>query len=189
MDVPKVLYHAFRGSLVGDTLLPLNELPKHEATAHLYRAAHQKYNDRPELLSAPITGLDCWWGDVVFLCAIHPGEVFDEVGRAVEERDASQMGRFLDHRRQWKFIEIPVQELSPDRMVAYFCVGPTPREGHFHAFCEQNWPLYTVFSQFTRDQYREHVLRCRSSLKYWMGLPHILHRGPLSIAGKQPLQV
>ena len=67
------VYHMIPPLMRGNVLYPLNQLK--EVYPELYKEQVEKYNGREWVRKGQILPLNCMWGDVLHLSAVHPAEI------------------------------------------------------------------------------------------------------------------
>lgn len=75
------VYHQVPKEMIGDTLVPLNELE--DISPKLHSDNLKKYEGRESVTQIIVHSLTCIWNDVLFLTAVPPAEwrrTFDTVG-------------------------------------------------------------------------------------------------------------
>ncbi len=176
----QIVYHAFRGQLIGDTLVPLSMLRHRYSLRPLYEQQLEKYIGREQLLDVCIPSLDCTWKEVLFLSAIPPSEVLDQVANAIQEVNHLVTEGFTTFRASWQSLSLHLSNLDPSCLAVYFPKQGYPKEHDFLPFSQDLWDRLTNFPAWTKQYYRT-ILREGQTPLYWNGLPHILYKGEIAI--------
>ncbi|WP_433162960.1 hypothetical protein [Kribbella sp. CA-247076] len=168
--MPTLLYRAAIHDLRGTEILPLNLL--REQHPDLYEREAGKYSQRPETMDQPVHPLGCRWNDVVFLSPVHPAPIFDAL------RESGRIGPgALD------FWTVDAELLEPDRT----CILLKRYDPEFRPQPASDYLPYspatvaTLSTPSDRALTRLRTLNATEPLFPWADIPHILHRGPLSI--------
>jgi hypothetical protein len=167
------VYHLVPKQVHGNRLYPLNRL--REVAPAIAARALQKYEGREALLKRVVPPLNCLWNDVLMFCPVHPRhimETFREEGYDVPPK---------------RWYEIPLSRLEPACTAVYFSGIGSP--GDF-SLDDQAFAILSdvEFEPLTRlpDTLREHIQMARSEKRtpfMFVGVPHILCRGTLSLDG------
>jgi hypothetical protein len=168
------VYHLKPRTMIGDELYPLNELKRHHP--ELYGQHLQKYRGRHEAIERYIPLLDCFWNDVIFFTSVHP--------QAIKSGHVAAGKQWKP--QQWFVVDPGAASFSSDNSVVYHPDMTQPK-GDMRLMPQQFAPfvvneLETIYElpDATQQYYREASER-NESIFAWRGLPHILHRGSVSI--------
>jgi hypothetical protein len=167
------VYHLVPKQMEGHRLYPLNRL--REVAPDLVRTASKKYAGRESVLARRIPPLNCMWPDVLMFCPVHPRhimETFRQEGYEVPPK---------------RWFEVPLSRLEPENTAVFFSkIRPygddTLAASDFALLADVD------FEPLTRlpDTLREHIQMARSEKRtplLFVGIPHILYRGTLSLDG------
>ena len=156
------LYHHVPDEMQGSVLYPLERLKVRDPA--LWARHVEKYKDRSGLLKSRIPILDCLWGEVLFFSPVHPQKICNALRKAGINKTI-------------RCFEVPARLLCRNSAVML----PTLEDGRIfvsYAACSVN--RYTEIPQHTIDYYRS----CGGEMPLlYHGVPQILHRGTLNIAG------
>lgn len=167
------VYHLVPKQLHGKTLYPLNRLSKIAPT--LAATYAKKYLGREAILERHIPPLNCLWNDVLMFCPVHPRDIvqtFREEGYSIKPR---------------RWFEIPLSRFEMRHTAVYFSkLRPFNNfEQDDDDFVSLSQVEFNSLTQIT-DALREHIQITRSENRtplMFMGLPHILYKGSLSLDG------
>jgi len=159
------LYHAVPRQMKGAVIYPRNQL--REVDPELYEEYSRKYADRERLMQERITPLNCLWGDVVFLTAVHPAvfrKAFESTGyvRSRPFRSFEFNASDLDHSQ--------ITVLS--RMEVNIPTAYKP-------FSLDKFEEYSTIPQATFDYWREQKAKGAERPFLYLHIPHILYKGTL----------
>jgi hypothetical protein len=133
------LYHGVHPHMVGDVIMPLNDMK--DAHPELYKEYAKKYDYewRGNLMEKRIEPLNCLWNDVVFLLPVHPAEI----------RDAR---RSLGLRwNTTKFFVVPSEILQPELAAIYSYEGRWQNEQQYTPYTEEGLRAHSTLSERTVD--------------------------------------
>lgn len=171
--VQGTLFHLLPKHPRGDQLLPLKRL--RSAAPDLYASHIAKYRGRMSDLDDPVTPLACTWGDVVFLSPVHPGSLFDALGRSGHR--VSRAEPAIIHAR----------DLDPAQCVIRLMRHG--RDGHFPEPVDQHdyLPFTTAALRAVERVTVAAIARLEALAPGdpwlpWVDVPHVLHRGPIPLA-------
>lgn len=176
------VYHLVPRTMIGDMLHPLNELKRHHP--ELYERYIQKYRGRDAAIERRIPLLDCFWNDVVFFTSVHP--------QAIKSGHIAAGKRWEPH--QLFTVDPNTANFDSNNSVIYY-PDMTRSRGDMTLWSEQFSPfditeLKIIYElpEATRNYYRE-AAELNEPIFAWRGLPHILHRGSVSIKGAEILTI
>jgi hypothetical protein len=158
------LYHICPPTMVGHEIVPLRQLKK--LNKKLHDVAIAKYAEREKVAHTPIVALDCSWGDVVFLSAIHP----TLLRRKLEENGV--------RKAPGRCFKIDPKALDPER--ACVLTWGDGYEEQYHAFSPGEVEFYQEIPHATLRYYREECWEGRVPLMFGY-VPHIVYRGSINI--------
>lgn len=167
----KYLYHMVPGDMVGSTLHPLNDL--REINPDLYLSKAMKYSKRPEVMKQFIPTLECLWNDVLHFSAIDPVElkkVLVEAGR-----EATEM----------KFYQVDPDLLDPEKTT--ICLfrrefqNDRMNTKNFSDYDTSKIKEHSELPEDVKEYYKKMYEQGEKPLLF-LGIPHILHKGPLDIS-------
>ena len=168
-----MLYHRKSPHFRGSVLYPLNEL--REVAVDLYEQHHAKYAGREEILRQRVPPLNCLWNDVVHFSPVHPARV----------ADLARAEGLVWHEAEWFEIDPIAAGFTPAN-TAVFRYADTRVEGsipdeEFEPFDIARLPRMADVPASTREYYRS-VPPGTSRYFVFVGVPHVLHRGPVNVA-------
>lgn len=166
------LYHLLPSTLRGTHLLPLSDL--RDSFPDLYDRHAAKYHGREQVLAEPIPALGCTWADVVFFSPLHSRPLFDALRRSGHDGGTVEPAR------------IDASALDPDRCVIrlmrHGSTGHHPDPADEHDYLPFTTAGLRAVSRVTVDAItRLEQLKPGDPWLPWVDVPHILHRGPVSI--------
>ncbi len=166
-----MLYHIKPTHLVGDIIYPLQELKA--LYPDIYTKQMQKYQGREWVPENRIPMLNCTWADVVFLTAVHPATITAAL-KACGDREERHFDAFA----------FEPSNLDQSRLAVYEFAPPEERvSGWYRAFEVSALAEYNVISERITKAYYTKAISAGQRPFLFAGIPHILHRGQLSIAG------
>jgi hypothetical protein len=171
------IWHRRTNKFTGETIYPLNQL--RELHPELAMHAQQKYVGREFLLEKRIEPLNCLWNDVIHLSPMHPQKAYAklrELGMSIPETN---------------FFEIPVASLDPRNAILLKTHNrPTPviDATDFLEFNIKNLEQQTEFPQVTLEHYKDFLAKGRSPFVF-VGIVHVLYRGPISVVGVNIIKI
>lgn len=165
------LYHRKRPDMKGDIIYPLNDLKN--IYPELYNIKAQKYIGRERVMEQRIPTLDnCLWNDVVNLTAVHPSEI---------QKALVDAGENYGKMEWW---QIDPDDLDPTLTTVYLyrhdVVVDRMQADNFTKYDPNDLDKYSHLTQMTRDYYKEQSAKGIGPLLFH-GVPHILHKGPISV--------
>jgi hypothetical protein len=168
------LYHRRPMNLRGNILYPLNRLKHFDGDA--YEQHRAKYNGREALLEQRIPPLDCFWNDVLHLSPVHPGRVA-ELARGWGlgwcetewfEFDPRALKFSAADTAVFRYTDTSISTVLPAEQFERFDV---------EKLCEMS-----EIPDRTREYYAS-MSRGDGRYLIFVGVPHVLHKGSLSVAG------
>ena len=167
------LYHRKPPDFRGDTLYPLNAL--RDVATDLYERQRAKYAGREEILRQRVPPLDCLWNDVLHFSPVHPGRV----------AELALAQGVVWHTAEWFEIDRIAAACTASN-TAVFRYNDTRLEGsipddEFEPFDIERLGGMTDVPASTRGYYRS-VAPGSDRYFIFVGVPHILHRGPVHVA-------
>ena len=167
------LYHRKSPDFRGNVLYPLNAL--RAVAVDLYERQRSKYVGREEILRQRVPLLNCLWNDVLHFSPVHPARVA-ELARAEG---------LVWHEAQWFQIDAVAAGFTPAN-TAVFRYADTRLEGpigdeEFEPFDIERLARMSELPASTREYYRS-VAPGSSRYFIFVGVPHVLHRGPVDVA-------
>lgn len=160
------LYHMVPKNLSGNRLVPLNQMK--ESLPKIYEREARKYRGRESLMDYKIPLLDCLWNDVLFLFALNPQEIVDNI------RKCGGSQKF-----NLSCFEIDPRQIDANKTVCY-TLDPDSKERNYERFHPDHVGKYNVLPEMTRKYYQEQLSQGKPPLLFH-GIPHILYRGELFI--------
>jgi len=167
----KYLYHMVPSDMRGNILHPLNALE--EIHPDLYLSKSMKYAERPEVMKQFIPTLECLWNDVLHFSPIDPVELKKALVAA--GRDPEEM----------KFYQVDPDLLDPEKTT--ICLFR--REFKNDRMNPKNFTDYDTskINEHSKlpDDVKEYYAKMYGQGKkalLFLGIPHILHKGPVDIS-------
>lgn len=173
------LYHMVPPNIVGNHLLPLNQL--RGVNLSIYEDSAQKYTWRKHLMEEKIPTLDCLWNDVIFLTAVHPDDLVQALWEA---------GR--QYRFPTGFFQIDLAMLEPHLLTVYLFSRADSNTRKYVSLKPEDVSKYAIVPETTKIYFKEEISAGRHPLLF-RNIPHILYKGPICIDGlpivhpKQPI--
>lgn len=173
MSTEKFIYHLVPKQMTGDTLYPLNQL--REMLPDVAAVYTPKYEGREEVMERIVPPLNCLWNDVLMFSAVHP---------QIIKQQFAEEGIKLGTMRSF---QIPINRLDADCTAVYLFHQLRPYGNHQDDNTQFVMLSDIPFEPLTRTPHllREHIRMARSEERrpfMFMGVPHILYKGTLSIA-------
>ena len=170
---PARLYHRRSPDFRGSVLYPLNAL--REVAPELYERQRAKYAGREAILRQRVPPLNCLWNDVLHFSPVHPARV----------AALARAHHLVWHEAEWFEID-PVHAGFTSANTAVFRYADTRSEGsipdeEFEPFETERLDVMTELPASTRDYYRS-VPPGSGRYFIFVGVPHVLHRGPVDVA-------
>lgn len=165
------LYHMVPADMQGTVLHPLNSLK--DKNPELYLSKAEKYKDREHVMEQFIPTLECAWNDVLHFSAINPQELKQALVEAGMEP------------REMKFYQIDPSLLDPEQTTIYLYQEKASADKmnpkNFAEYNPDTLGEHSVLSQMTKDYYKEKFSKGERPLLF-VGVPHILHKGPIDVS-------
>lgn len=167
------LYHIVRKDLFGKTLYPLNQLKN--VNPDLYIEHNSKYANRKHITELYIPQLQCYWGDVIHLSAVHPNTVIQKLHEAGSTKQYS-----------YPYFEIDPHQLDPSSTVVY---PNNPRENpnqltekDFVPYDPEDIRKWAYIPEETFEYYKSQIMANKDPLLF-LFVPHILYKGTIDVSG------
>ncbi|WP_298973067.1 hypothetical protein [uncultured Roseobacter sp.] len=171
-----VVYHMCPPNLRGNLLLPLDALRKEHPD--LYAAKMAKYRGRETIPTRPLPELKCRWCDCVQFSTVHPEAIRDAMLRAGHS--------WPDNGRRFFGVSVDEAGFSAGNTVIwrYEDAGPAAdiaaAKSDIVPYSPGCVAELDALHHRTEKYFQEmHALGCRPLL--FVGVPHLLHRGPVSL--------
>lgn len=167
------IYHIVRGDFKGDTLYPLNVLKdKHP---DLHEAHAKKYEHRKHITELFIPQLDCYWGDVVHMSAVHPQDL-------VKALAATGLAG-----KRYSYFEIDPATLDPKKTVIYVNKVKENMRGQltkddFRPFDAVRVRVWGYIPKETIAYWKKKITECKEPLLF-LFVPHVLYKGNIDVSG------
>lgn len=167
------LYHIVRGGFKGDTLYPLNVLKNQHPD--LYAKHSKKYEHRKHITELFIPQLDCYWGDVVHMSAVHPQDLVKAL---------AAVG--LNGKR-YSYFEIDPTTLDPKKTVVYLNKEKENKGRHltaddFRPFDAARVAEWGYIPKETIEYWKKKIAEGAEPLLF-LFVPHILYKGSIDVSG------
>lgn len=168
------LYHMVPNDMTGDIIYPLNTLKEiKEIPPELYQSKLEKYANRRQITEQFIPTLKCAWNDVVHLTAINPVKLKE----ALVEAGMNP--------REMKFYQVDPDLLDPDITTIYLYQEHDEKESmhpdNFSNYNPEAIARHSILPDATKAYYREKYQNGEKPLMF-VGVPHILHKGPIDVS-------
>lgn len=168
----KYLYHMVPKDLRGNVLHPLNDLQN--IHPDLYLAKVTKYQGRESVMEKIIPTLECKWNDVLFFSPVDPKELKDALVEAGMEP------------REMSFYQIDPELLDPSKTTIYLFNRDLPPEQidtlvNYTEYNPKDLEKHSKIPEKTKLYFLEEFKKNKRPLMF-IGIPHILHKGPLDIS-------
>lgn len=151
-----------------DIIYPLNQLE--DIDPDIYAKEKEKYATRKKVMDQFVHTLECKWNDVVHLSPIHPSEI----KKALEAAKLPYTER--------KFYQIDPELLDPAKTTIYlYHEGPSEPE-HYMPFDHKRLVQYTNVPDETKKHYGISKKIGEEDPALFVGVPHILHKGPIDMS-------
>lgn len=168
------LYHAAPNDLKDAELYPLNILK--EKHPDLYSLKSAKYNDRKDVAQQSIPILDCFWGDVIFMTAVHPQTLMEAYKKAGGEINRSA-----------RFFQIDVELLQKENIAVAIYSGKGD-EKIYESYDKNHIKEYSTIPDRTVEYFTEQLQQNNLPL-YYAYIPHILYKGTIDTADLPVVEV
>ena len=170
---PAPLYHRKSPDFRGDVLYPLNAL--REVAFDLFERQRAKYAGREEILRQRVPPLDCLWNDVLHFSPVHPARV----------AELARSHGLVWREAEWFEIDPVAAGFTPANTTVFryadtHLEGSIPDE-EFETFDIEQLARMSDLPASTREYYRS-VEPGSSRYFIFVGVPHVLHRGPVDVA-------
>jgi hypothetical protein len=168
-NIPKeekqYLYHKVPKEMDGETLYPLSVLK--EKNPELYAAMIEKYKGREEVMQKPVVSLEpATWTDVIHLSAVHP----EELKKALLEA-----GMESEKLEGMEFYQIDPDLLEKEQTTVFL---QTPDSEEFTEYDSTNLVTHSSIPEYTKKYYKNKLQGGETPL-FFLGVPHILHKGTI----------
>lgn len=169
----KYLYHKVPDDLKGNIIYPLNELKNIHPDLYLYKA--EKYKGREEVMNLIIEGLECKWNDVLFMTAVNPKELKEELIKAGM------------HPKEFKFFQIDPEKLDLSKTKVFLFKEGTSKKkplmdkDEYADFKLEDLEKHSIIPEKTKDYFKNQYENKNHPLMFAF-IPHILHKGPIDIS-------
>lgn len=161
------LYHRVPHNMSGTILYPLNTLK--EIKPEVYRDEVEKYAGRGHLLKTKVPILNCLWNDVVFLTAVTPNELMQNLREGGFEEEIISC------------FKIPVEAVLGASCVAFIYQrnkGVISDDVDYEAFDSARMQTYREVPSETISHYKERHAEGNRPL-FFHYVPHILYKGSI----------
>lgn len=167
------IYHLVPKQMTGTVLYPLNQL--REVLPDTAAVYDQKYAGREELMERTIPPLNCLWNDVLMFSPVHPRYI-----KQLFKEEGIKLPLF-------RWFEIPLGKLNLSYTAVYLFHQLRPYGDHNDEDTDFVMLSDIPFEPLTHppELLREHIQMAQSEGRRpfpFMGIPHILYKGTLSIA-------
>ena len=163
------IYHGVPESMAGYELMPLNLM--RQTLPDLYARYAAKYTGREEIMQRRIPLLDCLWNDVIQFLPLHPRTVFE----------LQQELGLIPEVPPYKFFEIDLAALDPNKTVVYFKTAPGEENISIKWLHDVDFASLQTIPAATRAYYETLVGTGELPFNYQF-IPHILYAGTVDIS-------
>lgn len=164
------VYHGVPEQMVGNKLIPLNDMP--DFMAEIRDVHLSKYQGREEVLERRIPLLDCLWNDVVQFLPLHPRKVFEL---------QVQMG-LIPEVPPYRFFEINVETLDSTKTVVFFKHAPGDESSSVKWLNDVKLESLQEIPQATIDYYQTLVGTDELPFNYQF-VPHVVSKDTIDVSG------
>ncbi len=175
MEQPKqFLYHRVPEKMVGEELVPLNAM--RDTNPALYAAMAKKYEGREHIMHKPVVSLEgTTWTDVIHMAAVDPKELKQALLEAgVDPKQLEKM----------QFYQIDPELLDPKQTTIFLKEYDSEKEDFKESFVDydpKRLAEHAHISDATKQYYKDKIKANEKPL-YFLGVPHILHKGTIQIS-------
>lgn len=169
------IYHLKPRNLLGDTLMPLNQLK--DTFPELYEEKIVKYNGREHLLTRTIPILDCLWNDVVFFSPVPP--------EAIKAAFINIVGQW----RETEWLCVDTDDYNITNQNAVFKYPDMTREKGDFTIREQDYAPFDPDKLTTMREIPQHTLdyyaeahAAGERILVWHGIPQILYKESINVS-------
>lgn len=182
------LYHRVPDDMRGDALYPLHELRgSHPELHERYLGKYQDMKGRPggqeraELPWSRVPGLDCLWGDTVFLLPHHPREIKDAYEKILEREFPKQYRRYY---------AIDTRQLDSERCVLFLHRRGVPHDdpANWLPFDPETIARFAPLPEDTMEEYRR-AAAGKPKFRVFTFTHHVLHRGSIGIRDSEIVEI
>lgn len=175
------LFHLCPLEIVGDALYPLNEIKI--IAPNVYKKQSEKYKGREKDMLRKIPLLDCLWNDVVHFSPVCPEQI----------RDSLLSVGFQWRPRRWiKVSSLDSGFAGNDTVIWRYPESHSSGENidleDVERFDAENVQRYSVLPKATASYYGKAFANKIKPLVF-MYVPHILHRGSVSLEKFQVIEI
>lgn len=163
------IYHGVPDSLIGNILIPLNQM--RSVMPDIRDKNLKKYKGREEILKRKLPLLNCLWNDVVHFLPLHPQKVFEL---------QLELGLIPDI-PPYKFYEINLGNLNPKKTVVFFKTAPGEENSEVRWLSEIDFTALQEIPEATVAYYKTFVGTGELPFNYQF-IPHILYKGTVDIS-------
>lgn len=165
----RYVYHAVPDKMIGSKLIPLNKM---SGTMQPIRNKNlTKYEGRKEILERKIPLLDCLWNDVVQFLPLHPRKVFElQINLGI-----------LPEVPHYRFFEIDVQSLDPEKTVVFFKDAPGEENVSIKWLSDVDLSSIQDIPPATIAYYKTLIGTGELPFNYQF-IPHIVHKGSIDVS-------
>lgn len=162
------IYHGVPEEMKGNELIPLSRMQStYLALSDKYL---EKYKGREEIIERTIPLLDCLWNDVVQLLPLHPRKVFE---------CQKELG-LIDTTPSYKYFEIDLDLLNPDKTVVYFKTAPGEENVTVKWLRDVDLSELQEVPEATINYYQSLIGTGEPVFNYQF-IPHIIYKGSVDI--------
>ncbi len=167
------VYHLVPKKLQGNSLYPLRQLQ--DVAPELAETYTQKYKGREFLQARPVPPLGCFWPDVTMFSPVHPQPIMELFRKEGYDLKAK------------KWFEVPLSRLEPENTAVFYSKHLPYGD---YSFADDDFVMLAQvdFASLTQStaELQKHIQIARSESRtplMFMGIPHILYKGVLSLDG------
>jgi len=165
------VYHLVRGDFKGKTLHPLSSLKGQYPD--VYEEHIKKYEGRKHITETFIPQLECYWGDVIHLSAVHPQKLVETLHTAGVDK-------------QFSYFEIDAGALDPKKTIIYLNTAKegkrTVTKDDFVPFDAETVGEWGYIPDETVAYYKKKLAEGKNPLLF-LFVPHVLYKGSIDVSG------
>lgn len=174
LDKMLFVYQLVPENMKGKILYPLNILKT--KYPNIYRNEIKKYEYRKNILKTKIPLLNCRWGDVLYLVAVHPSKI----------KKALMVVGFKLPKLRW--YKIDANNLIKKNTVIYLYKNETFKKENFVKYSPEKLSKYNKISIKTKRYYSEEFRKGNKPLLFAF-VPHILYKGALNVRDAEIIEI
>ncbi|MFO0743585.1 MAG: hypothetical protein U0469_00860 [Candidatus Paceibacterota bacterium] len=165
----RYLYHRVPDDMKGNIIYPLNELKNIHPDLYLSKAI--KYKGREDVMDNLIKSLEAKWNDVIFMSAVDPKELKEELIKAGMKP------------KEFKFFQIDPTKLDLQKTKVFLFKENNRKifDDEFTDFKLEDLEKYSIIPEKSKNYFKESFAKNGNALMFAF-IPHILHKGSIDIS-------